>query len=128
MAFLACTGAVLTCTMGMAPSSLAVLSVSPVATTGPVASVLDNKPFLNVLPFGMCLSPANPSVAAATVAALGVLTPMPCLPVIPAPWAPGVPTVLIGDMPALDMTSKCLCVWGGVIAIVSPGELQVDAG
>ena len=41
---------------------------------------MDNKPFVNVLPFGLCTSLANPITAAQTAAALGVLTPGPCTP------------------------------------------------
>jgi hypothetical protein len=74
------------------------------------------------MPFGMCTSLANPTVASATTAASGVLTPMPCVPVTPAPWAPGCPTVQIGCMPALDDTSKLMCNWGGVIQVVVPGQ------
>jgi Domain of unknown function (DUF4280) len=70
----------------------------------------------------MCTSPANPMVAAATAAALGVPTPMPCIPVTPAPWVPGAPTVMISNMPALNNTSKLMCIWGGVIQIVVPGQ------
>jgi len=74
------------------------------------------------VPFGMCQSPANPAVAAATAAALGVLTPMPCVPVIPAPWVPGAPTVLLANMPALDNTSKLMCAYAGVIEITDAGQ------
>jgi hypothetical protein len=88
----------------------------------PAANIMDNKPMVNIMPFGMCTSLANPTVAAATSAALGVLTPMPCLPVTTAPWAIGAPTVLLGNMPALNNTSKLICNWGGVIQIVSPGQ------
>ncbi|XXY47188.1 DUF4280 domain-containing protein [Sorangium sp. So ce269] len=123
MASLACMGATLTCSMGMAPSALLVLPINRVLGTTPIANIMDNKPFLNVLPFAMCRSIANPMVAAATAAALGVLTPMPCLPVTPAPWIAGTPKVLIGDMPALDMDSKLLCVWGGSISITNPGQV-----
>lgn len=49
----------------------------------------------------LCQSLANPTVATATAAALGVLTPMPCMPVIPTPWLPGSSTVLIHNFPAL---------------------------
>jgi len=69
----------------------------------------------------MCQSMANPTVAAATAAALGVLTPMPCVPVIPAPWAPGSPTVLVRNFPGLQNISKCNCAYGGVIQITMPG-------
>ena len=43
-----------------------------------------------------CNSPSNPMVAAATTAALGVLTPMPCIPMTIAPWMPGSSTVMMG--------------------------------
>lgn len=128
MAFLACTGAVLQCSFGAAPSTLNVLPINRVLTGTPTANIMDGKPFLNVLPFGMCTSLANPMVAAATAAALGALTPMPCIPVTPAPWMPGVPTTLIGNMPALDMNSKLMCNWGGLIQINVPGEFKVNAG
>lgn len=123
MASLACLGATLTCSMGTAPSSLLVLPQNRVLQTTPIANIMDNKPFVNVLPFAMCRSPANPAVAAATAAALGVLTPMPCVPVTTAPWVVGVPTVLVGDMPALDMSSTLLCAWGGLISITNAGQV-----
>jgi hypothetical protein len=50
---------------------------------------------------------------------------MPSVPVLPAPWAPGVPTALIGGMPALDNNSKLMCAWAGVIQIVNPGQTTV---
>jgi hypothetical protein len=69
------------------------------------------------------MSPANPMVAAATAAAMGVLTPQPCIPMTVAPWAPGSPTVLIGGMPALDNSSMCMCMWAGVITIGFAGQV-----
>ena len=78
-------GATLQCSFGVAPSALMVLPQNRVLT-GPVpsaANIMDNKPLVNILPFGMCSSLANPTVAIATAAALGVLTPMPCIPVTP---------------------------------------------
>lgn len=117
-----CMGAMMQCSFGVAPSSLVVLPANRTMTGTPAANIMDNKPMLNVPPFGMCNSPANPMVAAATAAALGVLTPMPCIPVTAAPWAPGAPTVLIGNMPALNNSSKLMCNWGGVIQILVPGQ------
>jgi hypothetical protein len=125
MAMQVCMGATLQCSFGAAPSSLVVLPVNRTLTAVPDANIMDNKPMVNILPFGMCSSPSNPTVAAATAAALGVLTPMPCVPVTPAPWVPGVPTVLIANMPALDSNSKLMCVWGGVIQVVNPGQTSV---
>lgn len=122
-----CNGAMLQCSFGLAPSTLVVLPINRV-TTGeqPDATIMDNAPLVNIMPFGMCASPANPSVAAATAAAMGVLTPMPCIPVTPAPWVTGAPTVLIANIPALDNQSTLMCTWGGEIQIVNPGELTVS--
>lgn len=111
------------CSFGAAPSTLMVLPLNRVMSSKmPAANIMDSKPFVNVLPFGMCMSMANPMVAAATAAALGVLTPMPCLPMTAAPWVPGCPTVLVGNMPALNNSSKCMCSFGGVIQISVPGQ------
>jgi hypothetical protein len=51
---------------------------------------------------------------------------MPCIPITPAPWAPGSPTVLIANMPALNNTCKLNCIWGGVISISQAGQVTVD--
>jgi hypothetical protein len=118
-------GAMLQCSFGAAPSSLVVLPTNKILGPTPAANIMDNKPLLNILPFGMCMSPANPTVAAATAAAMGVLTPMPCIPVTAAPWAPGCPKALIGNMPALESSSKLMCNWGGVIQVVNPGQVAV---
>jgi hypothetical protein len=121
-----CMGAMMMCTMGMAPSSLVVLPVNRVMTDEvPDANIMDHIPLINIMPFGMCISPANPMVAAATAAALGVLTPMPCIPATVAPWVPGAPTVLLAEMPTLDNTSMLMCMWAGVITFVTPGEFTV---
>jgi len=118
-------GALMTCTFGVAPSALVVLPLNKVLAEGPpAANIMDHKPMVNILPFGVCSSMSNPMVAAATAAALGVLVPMPCIPVTPAPWIPGAPTVLIANMPALDNVSKCLCMWGGSIGFTNAGTIK----
>ena len=121
-----CMGAMMQCSMGMAPSSLVVLPKNLVFTDQvPDANIMDHIPMVNIMPFGMCTSPANPTVAAATTAALGVLTPMPCIPNTPAPWGTGAPTVLLGNFPTLDNVSKLMCTWAGVIQFTTPGEFTV---
>ncbi len=40
-----------------------------------------------------------------------------------APWVAGTPTVMLGKMPMLDATSTCMCMWAGVVTIVSPGQM-----
>lgn len=122
MGFIVVGGANLQCSFGVAPSALMVLPDKMTMATMPVANIMDNKPLLNIMPFGMCSSLANPVVASATAAALGVLTPMPCIPNTLAPWAPGCPTVLVKNMPALNNSSKLMCMWGGVIQVINPGQ------
>ena len=120
-----CMGAMCQCTFGAAPSPLTVTPENRVLTSNmPAATIMDNVPMKNIMPFGMCSSMANPTVAAATAATLGALTPMPCVPVIPAPWAPGSPTVLIANKPALNDSSRLMCAWGGVISVNVPGQMK----
>ena len=119
------SGATLACSFGMAPSTLTVLPVTGVSCSKmPAATIMDFAPMANVAPFGMCISPANPQVAPATAAAKGVLTPQPCIPATTTPWTPGGLTVEITGQPVLDNVSTCMCMWAGVISIVSPGQVQ----
>jgi hypothetical protein len=119
------SSAMMMCSFGLAPSTLNVLPINRVMVEGrPAANIMDHQPILNIAPFGMCTSLANPTVAAATSAALGVLTPMPCIPVTAAPWVPGAVTTLVANQPALTQSSQCMCNWGGVIAIQMAGSVQ----
>jgi len=121
-------GAMMQCSMGVAPSSLMVIPMGPPIQAGGMlaATIMDNKPMMNILPFGMCRSPANPMVAAATSAALGVLTPMPCIPMTTAPWTPGATKVTIGNKPALHDGCKLMCTWAGSISITFAGQVTVE--
>ena len=124
MAKQVCNNAVLMCSFGMAPSNLVVTPEKMVDTSfQPAANIMDHVPMKNIMPFGACTSLANPQVAAATSAALGVLTPQPCIPNTPAPWTPGSPTVPLNYFSALNDTSKLMCVWGGVISVQFPGQV-----
>jgi uncharacterized Zn-binding protein involved in type VI secretion len=115
------------CSFGAAPATLNVIPSSRVMVEGkPAATITDCAPMVNVPPFGMCTSLANPTVAAATAAALGVLTPMPCVPVT-TPWAPGAPRTLIGGRPALTAGSSCTCAWGGMIQLTFPGTVRTQS-
>ena len=119
-----CHGAMLKCSMGMAPSSLVVLPLNMQTTSNvPAANIQDHIPMVNIMPFGMCQSPANPTVAAATAAAMGVLTPMPCILVTSAPWVTGSPTVTLANQPALNKSSMLMCNWAGQISIVMEGQM-----
>ena len=123
MGMLTVNTAICMCSFGVAPAPLMATSVPTVtALNQPAATIMD----LPKIPFGMCSSPANPTVAAATAAALGVLTPMPCTPMVTAPWMPGSPTVLIGGKPALNNSSKAICNFGGVIQITMTPAVAVQ--
>lgn len=119
-------GASLLCSQGIAPSKLVVVPKNRTTADGmPAANIMDKIPLLNIPAFGLCRSMANPQVAAATSAAMGVLTPMPCIPMLPGPWTPGSKTVKIANQPALNDKSKCACAWGGSIQIIKPGGKTV---
>lgn len=115
-------GALLSCSFGAAPAKLGVLPVNRVNAEGqPAATIMDHKPMVNIAPFGVCKSMANPAVSSATSAAMGVLTPMPCIPATSSPWTPGAAKTLIAGQPALHAKCTCTCNWGGMIKIDQPG-------
>lgn len=68
-------GAMMMCDMGAAPATLSPTPNMVTAGGQGTATIMDFNPMENIPTFGMCMSPANPQVAAATAAALGVLTP-----------------------------------------------------
>lgn len=114
------------CTMSAKPSQLVVLPTHRRTAGGqPAANIRDHVPITNIVPFGPCVSPAFPATAAATAAALGALTPQQCIPNTATPWTPGSATVTIANQPALVQTDTCLCVWGGTISIIDPGQTIV---
>ena len=114
-------GAKLKCSEGLSPGSLSILPVQMVDGAGqPSATVIDFAPGQNISPFGMCKTQANPQVAAATSAASGVLTPVPCMPVPTGPWSPGAQGVSLSGQKALTADSTCSCAWSGTIEITDP--------
>jgi len=121
MGMCVCNGATLQCSFGAAPSTMVVLPTNKVLTCNqPAATIMDNKPTVNIMPFGMCNSPNNPQVAAAN-------SPQPCMPVISMPqWGPGAPTVLIGNTAALNDSSQIQCNWSGLIQITAPGQFKTQ--
>lgn len=124
------TATLLECNMGMAPIPFVAdeLPGAPKEMGLTAATIVQFVPMKNIMPFGMCKSLANPTVASATAAAMGALTPMPCVPVTAAPWAP--PSVCTKHMgiPMATASSVCVCSFGGLIkvsqALPSPGKTQ----
>jgi Domain of unknown function (DUF4280) len=115
------TGSVIKCTMGAQPSMIQA-TPGPVVATAPVCTVMDFKPLVNIKSFGMCSSPKNPAVQAATAAKLGAFTPAPCVPATTKPWTPGSLTSRINGLAVLTDASTCMCQWAGVIAVVTSGQ------
>lgn len=117
------TGGIIMCTNGLSPGQL--VGASPVMIGGaPALTIKDTIPIANITPCGMCNSLANPTVASATSAALGVLTPMPCVPAPIGVWiCAGTP--MIGGVPGLSTDGTLICAYGGSISIRDPGQKKV---
>ncbi len=119
-------GALLECDMGLAPTPLNVLPINRVvADFMPIASIVCGVPFLNIVPFGLCKSPANPAVAAIIASSLGAVTQGPCIPMTEA-WIPADPTIVVTTGPCIDNAASILmCDWGGVIKPTLSGQMCV---
>lgn len=106
-------GALLICSCGLVPSALLTRprSVRHTGGTG-IATVDDCLPMVNILPFGACTAPGNPSL----------LPQKPCLPQLVAPWSVSVPGVTVAGVPALAVDAVLPCLYGGVISIGMPGQ------
>jgi len=114
------------CSFGVTPTPLIVLPDRTVTAEGMLmANITDFIPIVNITTFGECMSILNPEVLAATIAAMGVLTPMPCVPVTVDPWISGALNVIVTEGPALDQTAMVMCLWAGVIEVIEPGNLTV---
>ncbi len=122
-------GANCMCTFGTAPAPLKVTSQTKVLIDGkPAATIQDCNPMSNIGPFGMCTTLSNPQVASATAAALGVLTPQPCVPVSAGTWIPTQTKGLIDGKPGLTQDCKMMCSYGGQITITTPGQAKTTLG
>ena len=117
------SGAACLCTMGTSPGQINATNQMAIRVGGkPAASIADCAPLSNVGSCGMCISLANPAVAAATAAALGVLTPQPCVPAPAGAWV--CPSkVRVGGKPVLTTDGKLNCAYGGTISIMNPGQM-----
>lgn len=126
MGLVVVTGAKCTCSFGSVPGNLNVTSQMTCLVEGkPAATIMDMQPNVNITSFGMCTSLANPAVASATAAALGVLTPQPCTMVPAGPWTPTNPKVLVGGKPCLTDSAALTCALGaGAIKITLPGQYK----
>ncbi len=123
-----CSGARLSCPFASSLGQLIVYEPRVMGNNAPLANIMDNKPFSNIQPFGMCSSMANPTVAAATTAALGVLTPMPCVPMLTGLWMSGNTGVLVRGYPVLTDKDVHMCMYGGIIKIEKSNCTNITVG
>lgn len=122
-----CSGATMRCTFGDRKSKLTVYPDRTVFLTGqPMANITDHTSLYNIAPFGKCHTTKYPATGAATAAAHGKLTPMPCVPGTVSNWINGKNDYIIKGDPALLKSSYCRCCYGGVITITDDG--QKDTG
>lgn len=120
-----CIGAIAQCPFGAAPTPLTFLPSMVMSKSGPMGTTINCVPFLNIVPFGVCMSILNPVTAALTSAAFGVLTPGPCLPVPVGTWIPEKPTVVSKMGPLISNNSTLTCAYGGVIKIIMPAQFMI---
>lgn len=122
-----CSGATMRCSFGDKSARLTVYPDRTVFLTGqPMANISDHTSLYNIAPFGKCHTTRYPATGAATAAAHGRLTPMPCVPGTMTNWRNGKDDYIIKGSPALLKSSYCKCCYGGIIRIVKDG--QVDTG
>lgn len=125
MAIPVVTGASIMCSMGMGTGTLTATSQVMVSYEGKMAATtMDAAPMVNVSSCGMCTSLANPAVASATAAALGVLTPQPCVPAPMGTWVDQ-PGPSVGGQMSLTNQGTLTCSYGGSIKIITPGQATV---
>lgn len=106
-------GSIMKCSFGVAPCIFQPMNNQTVIAKVPIGNIIDTS-MASIPTFGLCQSMANPTVASATAAALGVLTPMPCTPVISGPWVCN-SHVMIKGSPILTTDAKAFCAYCGVI-------------
>lgn len=125
MAVMLVSGAQLTCPFGSAPATL---NKAPDTVQGCQKALLCISD-LTIPPFGTCASLANPQVAAATAAAMGVLTPQPCQCIPAGPWNPGQGKILVKGKPVLTSDATLICGNGmGTITVINPGQTKILNG
>ena len=125
MAYPVVAGGTCICTMGTTPGQINPTNQSNIRIAGkPVASTVDIAPMTNVGSCGMCQSLANPAVASATAAALGTLTPQPCVPVPAGTWICS-GKVRVAGKTVLTNEGSLKCAYAGDITIKDPGQRTV---
>lgn len=123
-----CTGAVLRCSFGTASGSLVATPKSVSLCGQQQANIGDHISMANIRPFGRCRTVTYPATGAATAAAHGKLTPMPCVPGTATPWSIVDANSIVCGKPAVLHTARLRCIYGGIITIVNPGQQLEKTG
>lgn len=126
MTFTMAMGTLRKCIFGLVPTPFLPIP-SNVFTVEPVGSMLDIIPFLNVMTFGICITPTNPMVDAIMIASLGTVDFAPCIPIPIIPKTPAAYNVLRDGIPMAQIESFDLCLWGGLIMTIAPSQFEVMA-
>jgi hypothetical protein len=123
-------GAKMQCMFGTSPGTLTILPTDMVkAESKPLGTIMDYVPMMNIGNFGMCQSMMNPMVIAATAAAMGVLTPQSCIPVVVSPWLPGALIVMSANKIVLNKDCMNSCMWAPMgISITDAGTTKTTCG
>lgn len=123
-----CSGATLKCSFGDKSSKLRVYPERTVfLTEQPMANISDHTAMYNIWPFGKCHTVNYPSTGAATAAAHGKLTPMPCVPGTVTKWVNAKNDYIIKGEATLLRSSYCRCQWGGIITIIDDGQIHTGS-
>lgn len=123
-----CNGASRKCSHAVGPGVLAVMPLKRVNIGGqPAANIADAAPSINVAPFPLCNSKANPLVLQAITASQGSVNVAPCQFAPAGQWSPGSKVVKIAGQPALTKSCKLKCIFNGEISISDAGQTSVSA-
>lgn len=114
-------GATLQCSFSSEESIFKVSPGRETYTNGQLqANTGDFKPMVNIIPFKMCSSPANPAPI------MGVdnkgRPQKVCTPIITMQWINGKENSIVEGFPALLHTSTTMCMWCGKITISDDGQ------
>ncbi|WP_261378180.1 DUF4280 domain-containing protein [Paenibacillus agilis] len=116
-------GAIVSCSYGTKMTRLHMPVSHGVFVKGkPQLSTADYQPYLNIQPFGKCLSIQNPVVASGTAANGDILKPVPCTPIVTMPWQGGKSDVLIENEPAMLNDCTNMCLYCGDLKIEDDGQ------
>lgn len=111
-------GAMTQCSFGIMPSSYMSTRVTTLTSSMPSSNITDSKIGVNILPFGGCSSPTNPTMNP-------YVFPWVCIPTL-TPFIPTNPTMLLEKAPVTTSDSKSMCTFaaGGVVSFTTPGQFN----